>query len=119
VKIRVLQSQANELANFAPPYQMVIDSTPPIPPRGMGVPRCPVPDYYFNKYGVPDRIPRTGPRRGPVNSFEKCLAMVREDFKKQMWETFGVELSKKSCIYQKPYPSHFDMVLYPKGMAHS
>jgi hypothetical protein len=77
-------SQTNELANFVPPYQTVTYSTPPIPPRGMGVPRGPVLDYYFNKYGAPDRVPRTEPRGGSVNSFEECLATVREDFKKQM-----------------------------------
>jgi hypothetical protein len=27
-----------------------------------------------------------------------------------MRETFGVELSKKSRVYQKLYPSHFDLV---------
>jgi hypothetical protein len=35
---------------------------------------------------------------GSVNSFEECLAAVREDFKRQMRETFGVELSTKSSI---------------------
>jgi hypothetical protein len=91
-------------------------STPPIPPRGMGIPHGPVPDYYFNnKYGSLDRVPRTEPRGVSVNSFEECLAAVREDFKKQMWETFRVELSSKSRIYQKSYPSHFDLVPYPVG----
>jgi hypothetical protein len=32
-----------------------------------------------------------------------------------MWETFGVELSSKYRIYQKPYPSHFNLVPYPVG----
>jgi hypothetical protein len=32
-----------------------------------------------------------------------------------MQETFRVELSSKSCSYQKPYPSHFDLVPYPIG----
>jgi hypothetical protein len=54
-------SQTNKLANFVPPYQTVAYSTPPIPPRGTGVPRGSMPDYYFNKYGTPDRIPRTEP----------------------------------------------------------
>jgi hypothetical protein len=83
-------SRTNELANFVPPYWMGAYSTPPIPPRGMGVPRGLLPDYYFNKYGTPDRVPRTEPRGDSINSFEECLAAVREDFKKQMWETFGV-----------------------------
>jgi hypothetical protein len=75
-----------------------------------------VSDYYFiNKYGASDRVPRTESRGASVNSFEKCLATVREDLKKQMWETFGVELSSKSRIYQKTYPSHFDLVSYPVG----
>jgi hypothetical protein len=109
-------SRINELANFVPPYQMVAYSTPPIPPRGMGIPHGPVPDYYFNnKYGALDRVPRTEPRGVFVTSFEECLAVVREDFKKQMRETFGVELSNKSCVYQKSYPSHFDLVPYPMG----
>jgi hypothetical protein len=88
-------------------------SIPPIPPMGTGIPRGPVLDYYFNKYGAPDRIPRAEPRRGHVNSFEECLSVVREDFKKQMRETFRVELSNKSRVYQKPYPSYFDSVPYP------
>jgi hypothetical protein len=41
--------------------------------------------------------------------------MVREDFKRQMQETFEVELSNKSRVYQKPYPSYFDLVPYPVG----
>jgi hypothetical protein len=90
-------------------------STPPIPPRGTGAPRGPVPDYYFNKYGAPDRIPRTEPRGGSINSFEDCLAAIREDFKKQMQEAFGVDLSNKSRVYQKSYPSHIDLVPYPMG----
>jgi hypothetical protein len=32
-----------------------------------------------------------------------------------MRETFGVELSNKSHVYQKSYPSHFDLVPYPVG----
>jgi hypothetical protein len=32
-----------------------------------------------------------------------------------MRETFGVELSNKYHVYQKPYPSHFDLVPYPVG----
>jgi hypothetical protein len=32
-----------------------------------------------------------------------------------MRETFGVELSNKSHVYQKLYPSHFDLVPYPVG----
>jgi hypothetical protein len=90
-----------ELANFVPPYQMVTYSTPPIPPRDTGVPRGSVPDCYFKKYGMPDRVPRTDPRGSSVNSFEECLAVVREDIKKQIRETFGVELSNKSRAYQK------------------
>jgi hypothetical protein len=57
------KSRTNELANFVSPYQTVAYSTPPIPPRGTGIPRGPVLDYYFNnKYGTPDRVPRTEPR---------------------------------------------------------
>jgi hypothetical protein len=108
-------SRNNELANFVPLYQMAVYSTPPIPPRGTGVPRGPVPYYYSNKYGAPDRVLRTEPRGGFINSFEECLAMVREAFKKQMRETFGVELSNKSRVYQKSYPSHFHLVPYPVG----
>jgi hypothetical protein len=103
------------MGSFVPPYQTVAYSTP-IPPRGTGIPRGPVPDYYFNnKYGALDRVPRTEPRGASVNSFEECLAAVREDFKKQMRKTFGVELISKSRIYQKLYPSHFDLVPYPVG----
>jgi hypothetical protein len=109
-------SRNNELANFVPPYQMVAYSTPPIPPKGSGISRGPAPDYYFNnKYGAPDRVPRTEPRGASVNSFEEGLAAVREDFKKQMRETFVVELSNKSHIYQKLNPLHFDLVPYPVG----
>jgi hypothetical protein len=108
-------SQTNELAYFVPPYQTVAYSTPPIPPRGTRVPRGPVPDYYFNKCGAPDKAHRNDPRGSSVNSFEECLATVREDIKKQMLETFGVELSNKSCVYQKSYPSHFDLIRYPVG----
>jgi hypothetical protein len=70
-------SQTNELANFVPSYQIVAYSTPPIPPRGTGVPCDPVADYYFNKYGTPDRVLRTKTRGGSINSFEECLAAVR------------------------------------------
>jgi hypothetical protein len=94
---------------------MVAHSIPPIPPTGTGIPRGLVPDAYFNRYGTPDVLPRVEPRRGPVNSFEECLAAVREEFKKQIWETFGVEWSSKSCIYQKMYPSYFDSIPYPIG----
>jgi hypothetical protein len=79
-------SQTNELAYFVPPYQIVAYSTPPIPLRGIGVPRGLVLDYYFNKCGASDRANRTDPRGSFVNSFEECLAAVREDFKKQMQE---------------------------------
>jgi hypothetical protein len=61
---------------------MVMYSSPPIPPRGTGVPRGPVLDYYFNKYCTPDRVPRIETRGCCVNYFEECLAMVRDDFKK-------------------------------------
>jgi hypothetical protein len=108
-------SQTNKLANFVPPYQTVAYNTPPIPLRGTGVRRGLVPDYYFNKYGMSDKVPRTNPTGSFVTSFEECLAVVREDFKKQMRETFGVELSNKSRVYQKPYPLHFDLVPYPVG----
>jgi hypothetical protein len=108
-------SRTNELANFVPRYQMVSYSTPSIPPRGTGVPRGPVLDYYFSKYGTPDRVPRTKTRGSYINSFEECLAAVWEDFKKQMGKTFGVELTNKSHVYQKPYPSHFDLVPYLVG----
>jgi hypothetical protein len=64
------RSRTNELANFVPPYQTVAYSNPPIPPRGTGVPEGPMPDYYFNKYGAPDRVPRTKTRGGSVNYFE-------------------------------------------------
>jgi hypothetical protein len=73
-------SQTNGLANFVPPYQMVVHSIPPIPSMGTGIPCSPVPNYYFNKYGTPDRIPRTEPGRVLINSFEECLATIREDF---------------------------------------
>jgi hypothetical protein len=73
-------SQTNELANFVPPYQTVVHSIPPIPPMGTGIPCSPVPNYYFNKYGTPDRIPRTEPGRVLINSFEECLAAIREYF---------------------------------------
>jgi hypothetical protein len=108
-------SRTNELANFIPRYHMVSYSTPPILPRGTGVPRDPVLDYYFSKYGIPDRVPRTKTRGSYINSFEECLAAVWEDFKKQMGKTFGVELTNKSHVYQKPYPSHFDLVPYLMG----
>jgi hypothetical protein len=32
-----------------------------------------------------------------------------------MQETFGVELSNKSCVHQTLYPSYFDLVPYPMG----
>jgi hypothetical protein len=106
-------NQTNELATFVPPYQAIAYSTPPIPPRSMGIPRDLVLDYNFNKYGAPDMIPRTELTKRSVNSFEECLAAVREDFKKQLRENFGVELSNKSHVYQKLHPSHFDLVSYP------
>jgi hypothetical protein len=81
----------------------------------MGIPHGPVPYYYFNKCGTSDRVPKTEPRGASVNSFEECFATIREDYKKQMQETFGVKLSSKSRIYQKPYPSHFDLVPYLMG----
>jgi hypothetical protein len=37
-------SRTNKLANFVPQYQTVMYSTPPIPPRGTGIPHGPVPD---------------------------------------------------------------------------
>jgi hypothetical protein len=49
-------SRTNELANFVPPYQMVMYSTPPIPPRGTGIPRGPMLYYYFNKCGAHDEF---------------------------------------------------------------
>jgi hypothetical protein len=68
---------------------------------------------FLQKSGV--TIPRAEPRRGPINSFEECLATAREDFRKQMQEIFGVELSNKSRVYQKSYPLYFDSVPYPMG----
>jgi hypothetical protein len=41
--------------------------------------------------------------------------MVREDFKTQIPKTFRVELSNKSRVYHKLYPSYFDSVPYPAG----
>jgi hypothetical protein len=81
-------SRTNEMSNFVPPYQMVVYSIPPISPTGTGVPHGPMLDYYFNTYGASDRVPRNEPRGGSINSFEECLAAVREDFKKQMQKTF-------------------------------
>jgi hypothetical protein len=75
-------SRTNQLANFVPPYQTVAYSIPPIPTRGTGIPRCPVPDYYFNKHGASDRVPRIEPRGGSINLFEECLVVVSDDFKK-------------------------------------
>jgi hypothetical protein len=39
-------------------------------------------DYYFNKYGAQDRIPRTEPRGVSINSFEECLVIVMDYIKK-------------------------------------
>jgi hypothetical protein len=108
-------SRTNELVYFVPPYQTVAYNTPPIPSRGTGVPCGLVLDYYFNKYGTPYRVLRTDPRGSSVNSFEECLVTVKEDFKKQMRENFGIELSNKSRVHQKSYPLHFDLVPYPVG----
>jgi hypothetical protein len=108
-------NRTDELADFVPPYQMVAYSTPLILPRGTGFPHGLVSDYYFNKYDVSERIPRTEPREVSINSFEECLSAVRADFKKQMWGTFRIELSNKSRVYQKMYPSHFDLFPYPVG----
>jgi hypothetical protein len=81
----------------------------------MGIPRGPVSDYYFNKYGTLDRVPRTEHRGDSVNSFEECLAAIREDFKNKWGKPLGVELSNKSRVYQNPYPSYFDLVPYSVG----
>jgi hypothetical protein len=32
-----------------------------------------------------------------------------------MQETFGVELTNKSRVYKKSFPSYFDLVPYPVG----
>jgi hypothetical protein len=83
-----------------PPYRIITYSTPPIPSVGTGIPHGPVLDFYFNKFSAPDRVPWAGPRRSPINSYEECLAFIREDLKKSMRETFGVEMSSKSCVYK-------------------
>jgi hypothetical protein len=111
---QVWPPQTNKLDNFVPPYRTVTYSTPPIPPMGTRIPR-PVLDSYFNKFGTPERVPRAEPRKTPVILCEECLAVIREDFKKSMSETFGVELSSKSRVYQKSYLSYFDSVPYPMG----
>ena len=46
---------------------------------------------------------------------DPILAKLREDLHKMFQETFGNELKVKSRVYQKPYPEHFDAVLYPQG----
>jgi hypothetical protein len=107
--------RTNELESVVPPYWTVVHSVPPIPPMETRIPRGPVPDSYFNRFAAPDRVPHVEPRRNPINSYEECLAAFREDFRKQMRDTFGVELSNKPRICQKPYPSYFDSVLYPIG----
>jgi hypothetical protein len=58
----------------------------------MGIPQGPVLDSYFNKFSAPDMVPHVEPRRTPIKSYEECLAIIREDFKEQMKETFGFEL---------------------------
>ena len=107
--------RTNELASFIPPYRTVAYSTPPIPPRGTGVPHGPVPDSYFHRFSAPDRVQHVEPRRPPLNMVEECLAVFKEDLKKQIRETFGVEMPNRSRTYQKPYPSFFDSVPYPAG----
>ena len=46
---------------------------------------------------------------------DPILAKLREDLHKMFQETFGNEPKVKSRVYQKPYPEHFDAVLYPPG----
>jgi hypothetical protein len=115
IQSSAITNRTNELANFVPPYRTVVHSIPPLPPMGTGILCGPVLDYYFNKYDTPDRIPRGESRRDLVSSFEDCLSVLREDSKKQMRETFGIELSNKSHVYQKRYPLYFDSVLYATG----
>ena len=44
---------------------------------------------------------------------DPILAKLREDLHKMFQDTFGSEPKVKISVYQKPYPAHFDAVLYP------
>jgi hypothetical protein len=103
----------NELACFIHPYRIVAYSTLPIPPMGTDIPQGLMPNSYFNKCSVPSRVPHIEPGPTPINSYDDCLTIIREVFKKQMRrEAFGIELPKKSRVYQKTYPSYCDSVAY-------
>jgi hypothetical protein len=47
-------SRMNELANFLPPNCIVPYCTSPIPPVGIGIPRGPMTESYFDKYSAPN-----------------------------------------------------------------
>jgi hypothetical protein len=53
---------------------------------GIGIPPDPEPESYFNRYNAPNRVHAVESRSRSINSYE-CLAVTREDLKKQKRET--------------------------------
>jgi hypothetical protein len=79
---------------------------PNIPPTGMGVPHCPIPDTFF---------PRTSAYVTPNLRVE---GEVNDGFRDQIARTlreFGFTLKGWAGSYQNPYPVYFDTIPYPWG----
>lgn len=120
-------SQTNQLV-AAPAYPNPIMSvpnsastpnhfvTPPIGRSMFGLPpnygSAPIPQVapLASTHAAPMSLPQAS-----SSTSDPILAKLREDLHKMFLDTFGNEPKVKSRVYQKPYPEHFDAVLYPQG----
>jgi hypothetical protein len=93
------------IPNFQQPYYQIMAYGPNIPPMGTGVPHGPVPDILFL---------RTPACATPNPHVDRDNEGVRDQITMTLQE-FGFTLKGRARSYQKLYPDHFDMILYPRG----
>lgn len=102
-------------------YQTVAYNTPPLPPTGTGIPYGPVRDAFFNGTPQPThfRLPELPPNTHVAPAPQNNISQPFETFKEQianMLREFGLEPRGRARAYQKPYPDHFDITPYPRGL---
>ena len=133
-----MQQQYNLPMNFYPSQTNQLVAAPAYPNPIMSVPNsASTPNYFVTSpmstsmFGLPPNYvsapspqvalqasTQVAPMPLPQTSSstpDPILAKLREDLHKMFQETFRNEPKVKSRVYQKPYPEHFDAVLYPPG----
>ena len=118
-------SQTNQLVTASTYPNPIMSATNSVPmpnyfatsPVGAGV-FCLPPNY--GSAPIAQVAPIARAQVSPISqastpTTDPILAKLREDLHKMFQDTFGSEPKVKSSVYQKPYPAHFDAVLYPQG----